>query len=50
VGFSLFGTLFGEPIIKTFSGVLVLVGGGLMLLRGFIRGRQDNGKTETKEA
>jgi hypothetical protein len=50
VGFSLFGTLFGEPIIKTFSAVLVLVGGGLMLLRGFIRGRQDSGNTETKEA
>ena len=47
VGFSLFGTLFGEPIIKTFSAGLVLVGGGLMLLRGLIRGRQGHEGTET---
>jgi hypothetical protein len=48
VGFSLFGTLFGEPFIRIFSAGLVLVGGGLMLLRGLLRGRQSDEKPKTK--
>lgn len=50
VGFSLFGTLFGETVIKTFSAGLVLVGGVLMLLRGFLRGRQPEEKPKPKKA
>jgi hypothetical protein len=49
VGFGLFGTLFGEPIIKNFSAGLVLVGGALMLLRGFMRGRQGDEKPKPKK-
>jgi hypothetical protein len=49
VGFSLFGTLFGEPIIKAFAAGLVLVGGVLMLLRGFLRGRQAEAKPKAKK-
>lgn len=49
VGFGLFGTLFGEPMIKTFSAGMVLGGGVLMLLRGFLRGRQEVSKPETKK-
>ena len=49
VGFGLFGTLFGEPVVKTFSAGLVLVGGGLMLLRGFVRGRHSDEKPKTKK-
>lgn len=49
VGFGLFGSLFGEPLIKAFSAGLVLVGGGLMLLRGFLRGRAAPTKTTTKK-
>lgn len=48
VGFSLFGTLFGEPFIKTFSAGMVLVGGALMLLRGFLRARQVEEKPTPK--
>jgi hypothetical protein len=49
VGFSLFGTLFGEPGIKTFSAGLVLIGGALMLLRGFLRDRSLEEKPKPKK-
>lgn len=50
VGFSLFGTLFGEPLIKTLSAGLVLVGGALMLVRGVVRGRQIDEKPKAKKS
>ena len=49
VGIGLFGTLFGEPIVKAFSAGLVLVSGGLMLLRGVLRGRQVKPKPKAKK-
>jgi hypothetical protein len=48
VGFGLFGTLFGEPLIKAIGAALVLLGGVLMLLRGFLRGRETAAKPKPK--
>jgi hypothetical protein len=48
VGFGLFGTLFGEPLIKAVGAGLVLLGGVLMFLRGFLRGREPAAKPKPK--
>jgi len=49
VGFGLFGTLFGEPLIKAVGAGVVLGGGILMLLRGYLRGRQEVPVTKSKK-
>jgi hypothetical protein len=49
VGFGLFGTLFGEPFIKAFGSGMVLAGGVLMLLRGYLRGRIQHADVDKKK-
>jgi hypothetical protein len=49
VGFGLFATLFGEALIKAFGAGMVIGGGVLMLLRGYLRGRQVETKPKTKK-
>jgi hypothetical protein len=39
--FGLFSTLFGAPLLKIIGAVALLVGGGLLLLRGFLKGRAE---------